>query len=158
VPVAAHRSSKFLRAKIPLIAAEATTFVLIQKVAKNQVSRNASLPHWAFALQIRQNLGCNLFTLASPLIAHASVKICYALPHTRPPSFCLISPEALLLTKRGPGCFACGRKDLFVLIFCFFCIKTKEIGLRAYERLHAIFTPNIFALYGRGFFITSSVL
>jgi hypothetical protein len=31
----------------PLIAAEATTFVLIQKVAKNQVSRNASLPHWA---------------------------------------------------------------------------------------------------------------
>jgi len=29
----------------PLIAAEATTFVLIQKVAKNQVSRKASLPH-----------------------------------------------------------------------------------------------------------------
>jgi hypothetical protein len=29
----------------PLIAAEATTFVLIQKVAKNQVIRNASLPH-----------------------------------------------------------------------------------------------------------------
>jgi hypothetical protein len=46
----------------PLIAAEATTFVLIQKVAKNQVSRNASLPHSASALQIRQNLGCNLFT------------------------------------------------------------------------------------------------
>jgi hypothetical protein len=45
-----------------LIAAEATTFVLIQKVAKNQVSRNASLPHKAIALQIRQNLGCCLFT------------------------------------------------------------------------------------------------
>jgi hypothetical protein len=30
---------------VSLIAAKATTFVLIQKVAKNQVSRNASLPH-----------------------------------------------------------------------------------------------------------------
>ncbi|WP_091377905.1 hypothetical protein [Mucilaginibacter mallensis] len=49
----------------PLIAAEATTFVLIQKVAKNQVSRNASLPHRAFAPQIRQNLGCYIFTLLS---------------------------------------------------------------------------------------------
>jgi len=30
---------------------------------------------------------------------YPSVKICYALPlHTRPPSFCLISPEAVLLT------------------------------------------------------------
>jgi hypothetical protein len=46
----------------PLIAAEATTFALIQKVAKNQVIRNASLPHWAIALQIRQNLGCYIFT------------------------------------------------------------------------------------------------
>jgi hypothetical protein len=30
---------------VSLIAAKATTFVLIQKVAKNQVSRNTSLPH-----------------------------------------------------------------------------------------------------------------
>jgi len=36
--------------------------------------------------------------------------------------------------KRGPGCFACGGKDLFVLIFCFFWIKPKEIGLSGYER------------------------
>jgi len=49
----------------PLIAAEATTFVLIQKIAKNQVSRKASLPHKASALQIRQNLGCYIFTLLS---------------------------------------------------------------------------------------------
>ncbi len=33
---------------VSLIAAKATTFVLIQKVAKNQVSRKASLPHIAF--------------------------------------------------------------------------------------------------------------
>jgi hypothetical protein len=84
----------------PLIAAEATTFVLIQKVAKNQVSRNASLPHRAIALQIRQNLGCCLFTPLRSLIVQASVKSRYALPlRTRPPLFCLISSEAVLLTK-----------------------------------------------------------
>ncbi len=36
--------------------------------------------------------------IALPLKAYAAVKICYALPRTRPPSFCLISPEAVLLT------------------------------------------------------------
>jgi len=52
------------------------------KVTQNALSRNASLPHKAFALQIRENLGCNLFaglTFLSPTL-HA--KICYALqPH-----------------------------------------------------------------------------
>jgi hypothetical protein len=37
--------------------------------------------------------------LASPLIVTASVKICYALPRSRPPLFYLISAEAILLTK-----------------------------------------------------------
>jgi len=32
-------------------------FFLDKKVTKNQVSKEASLPHGAFALQIRQNLG-----------------------------------------------------------------------------------------------------
>jgi len=36
---------------------------LKQKVKENQVTRNASLPHKAFAPQIRQNLGYNLLTL-----------------------------------------------------------------------------------------------
>jgi len=40
------------------VAAGAFYFLLDQKVTKNQVSRKASLPHLAFALQIRQNLGC----------------------------------------------------------------------------------------------------
>jgi hypothetical protein len=66
----------------PLIAAEATTFVLIQKVAKNQVIRNASLPHKAFALQIRQNLGWNLFAATLPRRPiHCKNFLCPAIAH-----------------------------------------------------------------------------
>ncbi|WP_091375472.1 hypothetical protein [Mucilaginibacter mallensis] len=49
----------------PLIGAEPYFFCLDTKETKNQVSRNASLPHKAFALQTRQNLGCYIFTLLS---------------------------------------------------------------------------------------------
>jgi hypothetical protein len=42
---------------VSLIAAKAYFFCLDTKETKNQVSRNASLPHKAIALQIRQNLG-----------------------------------------------------------------------------------------------------
>jgi len=48
---------------VSLIAAKAYFFCLDTKETKNQVSRNASLPHMANALQIRQNLGCYIFTL-----------------------------------------------------------------------------------------------
>jgi len=87
----------------PLIAAEATTFVLTQKVAKSQVSRNASLPHRPLPCKS----GKTWAAIFLPCCRYApgfcpSVKICYALPlHTRPPSFCLISPEAVLLTGKG---------------------------------------------------------
>jgi hypothetical protein len=88
---------------VSLIAAKAYFFCLDTKETKNQVSRNASLPHEATALQIRQNLGCCLFTPLRMLIAHASVKSRYALPLlTKPPSFCLISSEAVLLTGKKP--------------------------------------------------------
>ncbi|SDT26323.1 hypothetical protein SAMN05216490_2892 [Mucilaginibacter mallensis] len=50
---------------VSLIAARAYFFCLDTKETKNQVSRNASLPHKAIALQIRQNLGCYIFTLLS---------------------------------------------------------------------------------------------
>ena len=36
--------------------------------------------------------------------------------------------------KRGPGCFACGWKDFFGLIFCYFFIKEKVMGLSGQER------------------------
>jgi hypothetical protein len=66
----------------PLIAAEATTFVLIQKVAKNQVIRNASLPHKGHcpANQAKPGLG----TLAPLTLSHIAIallqKYHYALP------------------------------------------------------------------------------
>ena len=80
----------------------ASPYCLDTKETKNQVSRKASSPHKAIALQIRQNLGCYIFTLLSLCTCLCpSVKICYALPlRTRPPSFCLLSPEAVLLTGR----------------------------------------------------------
>jgi len=61
IPYYTERCISFTCRSQPLIAAEATTFVLTQKVAKSQVSRKASLPHEAIALQIKQNLGWNLF-------------------------------------------------------------------------------------------------
>jgi hypothetical protein len=50
---------------VSLIATMLFYFLLDQKVTKNQVSRKASLPHVAFALQIRQNHGLQSFVPAS---------------------------------------------------------------------------------------------
>nr|WP_183576190.1 hypothetical protein [Mucilaginibacter sp. X5P1]MBB6139954.1 hypothetical protein [Mucilaginibacter sp. X5P1] len=58
------------------------------------------MPHRAIALQIRQNLGCYIFTLLS--LRTWPLRFCknlLCLPRSRPPSFCLISPEAVLLTE-----------------------------------------------------------
>ncbi|WP_299515642.1 hypothetical protein [Mucilaginibacter sp.] len=46
---------------VTLLAAKAHYFFLDEKVTKNQVSKEASLPHKAFALQIRKNLGLHNF-------------------------------------------------------------------------------------------------
>jgi hypothetical protein len=54
--------------------------LLDQKVTKNQVSRKASLPHRAFALQVRQNLGLQTIAQLRSLNSCASANICYALP------------------------------------------------------------------------------
>jgi len=48
--------------------------LLDQKVTKNQDSGEASLPHLAFALQIRQNHGRNTF--ARFALVGASAKVC----------------------------------------------------------------------------------
>jgi len=71
---------------------------LIQKEPKNQVSRNASLPHKAFALQIRQNHGLQNLALLRSRIARASASIAMPFPAHSPALFCLISAEAILLT------------------------------------------------------------
>jgi hypothetical protein len=75
--------------------------LLDQKVTKNQVSRKAFLPHLAFALQIRQNLGCKIlphFVRSLPPLQQILLCPC---SRTWPTSFCLISPEAVLLKGRG---------------------------------------------------------
>jgi hypothetical protein len=65
------------------MAAEAFYFLLDQKVTKNQVSREASLPHLAFAPQMRQNQVRKSF--AHSLRSHippASAKLAFPLqPH-----------------------------------------------------------------------------
>jgi len=65
------------------------------------VSRKASLPPRAFALQIRQNDGLQNLALLSFAQSPRFSKYCYALPAHGPALFCLISPEAFLLTGRG---------------------------------------------------------
>jgi hypothetical protein len=72
--------------------------LLDQKVTKNQGSSKASLPHLAFTLQIRQNLGCKTLPYFVRVLATASANIAMPLQPHSPPSFCLISAEAVLLT------------------------------------------------------------
>ncbi|HTD99054.1 MAG TPA: hypothetical protein VK668_07185, partial [Mucilaginibacter sp.] len=59
------------------------------------------LPHRAFTLQIRQNLVRKSFaqSLCSHM-PHASAKLAFPLQPHRPPLFCLISSEAVLLTEK----------------------------------------------------------
>ncbi|MCQ6957449.1 hypothetical protein [Mucilaginibacter aquariorum] len=71
---------------------------LDRKEAKDQVGKKASLPHKAFALQTRQNHGLESFALLRSLIAPPFSKISYAPATHRPPSFCPLSPEAVLPT------------------------------------------------------------
>jgi hypothetical protein len=75
---------------------------LIQKEPKNQVSKKASLPHMAFAPQIGQNHGLESFAQLRSRRPLASAKVPMPLPRARPPLFCPLSPEAVLLTRRNP--------------------------------------------------------
>jgi len=79
-------------------------FVFATKGPKRLVSRNASLPHKAFpANQAKPGLLYFYPAVATHFGPYASVKICYALPlRSKPPSFYLISPEAVLLTGASP--------------------------------------------------------
>jgi hypothetical protein len=61
------------------------------------------LPHRAFALQTRQNLGCNLLTLLRSLRASASAKSCYAL---------LALKATIVLSDFGRSSSADGKKKI----------------------------------------------
>jgi len=59
------------------------------------------LPHKAFALQIRQNHGLQLFARLRSRNPYASAKLAVPLQPHRPAWFCPLSPEAYLLTGKG---------------------------------------------------------
>jgi len=81
-----------------LAAGGPVTFVAT-KVTQKAVSREASLPHEAFALQIKQNHGLQLFCPTS--FAHFPAlqqKLAMPFQPHKPPLFCPLSSEAVLLT------------------------------------------------------------
>ncbi|RFZ91991.1 hypothetical protein D0C36_11120 [Mucilaginibacter conchicola] len=46
-------------------------------------------------------------------------------------------------TKNRAKVEACGQKDFFVLNFCFFCFKTKDVAPAAMSRLTLIFSTDL---------------
>jgi len=74
---------------------------LIQKVTKKIKSVEMLLCRtWPLPRKSGKTWAAIFLPSALPLMPTASVKICYALPHTRPPLFCLLSSEAVLLTGK----------------------------------------------------------
>jgi hypothetical protein len=73
-------------------------FFLDKKVTKNQVIRNASLPHRPYALQSRSNLGPGSFASCCRTGSHASGKITNARAAAQPHLFYRLSPEAARMT------------------------------------------------------------
>jgi len=89
-----------------LAAGGPVTFVAT-KVTKKAVSREASLPHMAFAPQIRQNHGLQLFcATAFAYFPPLQQKLAMPLQPHRPASFCPLSPEAYLLTEEKNSCIS----------------------------------------------------
>ena len=76
-------------------------FWLDPKVTKRSSQQRGFFAAPAFALQIRQNLGCKQLPRFATHLSSPSANICYALQPHCPPLFYLISPEAFLLTERG---------------------------------------------------------
>jgi len=73
-------------------------FFLDKKVTKKSSQQRGFFAARAFARQIRQNLGCIYFALFA--LPTTSAKTYYALQPHCPALFCLISPEAYLLTGK----------------------------------------------------------
>jgi hypothetical protein len=54
----------------------------------------------AFTAQTMKNLALQYFCRATLSLQYSHAKICYALPTAPPCRFSMVSPEAVLLTKR----------------------------------------------------------
>jgi hypothetical protein len=88
---------------VSLIAANAYYFCLRHKSNKKSSQEKCFFAAQGLCPANQAKPGLQSFYPASLAFALASVKICYALPlRTRPPSFCLILAEALLLTRKKP--------------------------------------------------------
>jgi hypothetical protein len=74
-------------------AQEGYAVCLDTKETKNQVSRNASLPHGPFTHKAEKAAGWNLFAGLPYLFATFYAKISYALPITQAGSFPRFSPK-----------------------------------------------------------------
>jgi hypothetical protein len=84
---------------IPL-AGEALFFLLDQKEPKNQVSREASLSHWPLPCKSGKTSGCKqlpYFVRSTPVLQQI---FAMPFPTHKASMFCLISPEAVLLTGK----------------------------------------------------------
>jgi len=69
----------------------------LAKVTKTARSRNASLPHKAFAHKADKTTGCNLFAGLPWCFNTLHAKICYASCHYTGHPFCPLFSEAYLL-------------------------------------------------------------
>jgi hypothetical protein len=89
----------------PLLAAGGPVTFVATKVTKKAVTRNASLPHIAFALQTRQNQGCNYF---APLRSHISQRFSKNL-------LCPTTAQAtIVLPAFARSCSADGKKKILL--------------------------------------------
>jgi hypothetical protein len=80
------------------MAAGGPSYFSLMKSNQKSSQQKCFFAHEAFALQIEQNLGRNYFAHARISLTHA--KTSYALQPHSPPSFCPLSPEAVLLTGK----------------------------------------------------------
>jgi hypothetical protein len=102
--------------------------LLDQKVTKNQVSKKASLPHKAFALQTRQNHGLESFALLTFAPTPRFSKISYA-PATL--------KATIVLPVFARSCFADGvRKTLCFFLFVILSDSEGSIRELCLSKLH----------------------
>ncbi|MCQ6958834.1 hypothetical protein [Mucilaginibacter aquariorum] len=83
----------------PLAAAEAPSFLLIEKKQKIKSAKRLLCRTEPLPCKPGRTTGWNLLPYCVRSLPPASAKFPMPLPRTRPPSFCPLSPEAVLPTR-----------------------------------------------------------
>ena len=94
--------------RIPALGRGRARYFCRHKSTQKGFQQKCFFAHKAFAPQINQNHGLQLFALLRSLNSASSAKLAMPLQPHSPPSFCPLSPEAYLLT---------GKKFLFLTLF-----------------------------------------